>query len=127
MHGPGRRNNVPACQQIEALRSSGADSGAIPEALQSTVITQLRASYQDLQRREIDLRTKVGDRHPDMIAMVAQVQETKRQINAELTRLAHSAQSDYDRAIANETLAGRKPRRLQAKDAGPGRGFDPAA
>ena len=88
--------------QIEALARSGADNGAIPEALQSTVITQLRASYQDLLRRETDLRTKVGDRHPDLIAVVAQVQETKRQINGELTRLAHSAQSDYDRAVANE-------------------------
>ena len=89
-------------QQIEALRRSGADSGAIPEAQASTVIIQLRASYQDLVRREIDLRTKVGERHPDLIAIVAQVGEAKRQINAELARLAQSAQSDYDRATANE-------------------------
>ena len=89
-------------QQIEALRRSGSDSGATPEAQQSTVITQLRASYQDLLRRESDLRTKVGDRHPDLIALVAQVSETKRQLGAELSRVAHSAQSDLDRAVANE-------------------------
>ena len=89
-------------QQIEALRRSGSDSGATPEAQQSTVITQLRASYQDLLRRESDLRTKVGDRHPDLIALVAQVAETKRQLGVELSRVAHSAQSDLDRAVANE-------------------------
>ena len=88
--------------QIEALRRGGGDAGAIPEALQSSVITQLRASAQDLLRRESDLRTRVGERHPDLIALVEQVQEVKRQINAELDRLARGARSDYERALAYE-------------------------
>jgi uncharacterized protein involved in exopolysaccharide biosynthesis len=88
--------------QIEALRRSGGDAGSIPEALQSSVVTQLRASAQDLLRRESDLRTRVGDRHPDLIALVEQVQEVKRQINAELDRLARGARSDYERALAYE-------------------------
>jgi uncharacterized protein involved in exopolysaccharide biosynthesis len=88
--------------QIEALRRSGGDAGSIPEALQSSVITQLRASAQDLLRRESDLRTRVGERHPDLIALVEQVQEVKRQINAELDRLARGARSDYERALAYE-------------------------
>lgn len=88
--------------QIEALRRGGGDAGSIPEALQSSVITQLRASSQDLLRRESDLRTRVGERHPDLIALVEQVQEVKRQINAELDRLARGARGDYERALAYE-------------------------
>ena len=50
--------------QIDGLRRSGADGGAIPEALGSSVITQLRASYTALLRNESDMRTRFGDRYP---------------------------------------------------------------
>lgn len=89
-------------EQIERIKRDGGDPGSIPEALQSSVITQLRAAAQDLLRRESDLRTRVGERHPDLIALVEQVQEVKRQINAELDRLARSARADYDRALTYE-------------------------
>ena len=88
--------------QIDALRRSGADGGAIPEALGSSVITQLRASYTALLRSESDMRTRFGDRYPDLIALVAEVKQTRQQITSELDRLARSAHSDLDRAVKNE-------------------------
>ncbi len=88
--------------QIDALRRSGADGGAIPEALGSSVITQLRASYTALLRSESDMRTRFGDRYPDLIALVAEVKQTRQQITNELDRLARSAHSDLDRAVKNE-------------------------
>ena len=88
--------------QIDALRRSGADGGAIPEALGSSVVTQLRASYAALLRSESDMRTRYGDRYPDLIALVAEVKQTRQQITNELDRLARSAHSDLDRAVKNE-------------------------
>ncbi len=88
--------------QIDALRRSGADGGAIPEALGSTVVTQLRASYTALLRTESDMRTRFGDRYPDLIALVAEVKQARQQITGELDRLARSAHSDLDRAVKNE-------------------------
>ncbi|WP_158807213.1 exopolysaccharide transport family protein [Beijerinckia sp. L45] len=89
-------------EQIDALRRSGLDKGAIPEAVQSTVITQLRASYADLLRRESDMRTRYGDRYPDLIALVAEVRQARSAIGTELERLARSAHSELDRAQKNE-------------------------
>jgi succinoglycan biosynthesis transport protein ExoP len=88
--------------QIDNLRRSGLDRGAIPEAVQSTVITQLRASYADLQRRESDMRTRYGDRYPDLIALVAEARQARAAIASELDRLARSAHSELDRARKNE-------------------------
>ncbi len=88
--------------QIDALRRSGGDGSAIPEALGSSVITQLRASYTALLRSESDMRTRFGDRYPDLIALVAEVKQTRQQITNELDRLARSAHSDLDRAVKNE-------------------------
>ncbi len=88
--------------QIDGLRRSGADGGAIPEALGSSVVTQLRASYTALLRSESDMRTRFGERYPDLIALVAEVKQTRQQITNELDRLARSAHSDLDRAVKNE-------------------------
>jgi succinoglycan biosynthesis transport protein ExoP len=89
-------------EQIDNLRRNGLDRGAIPEAVQSTVIAQLRASYADLQRRESDMRTRYGGRYPDLIALVAEARQTRAAIAIELERLARSAHSELDRAQNNE-------------------------
>jgi succinoglycan biosynthesis transport protein ExoP len=89
-------------EQIDHLRRGGLDRGAIPEAVQSTVIAQLRASYTDLQRRESDMRTRYGDRYPDLIALVAEARQTRAAIAIELERLARTAHSELDRAQKNE-------------------------
>ena len=88
--------------QLDQLRRGGADGGAMPEAIQSAVVTQLRASQADLLRRRSDMRTRYGDRYPDLIALDAQVRQTHDEIDAELLRLVRTAHADLDRAKKNE-------------------------
>lgn len=88
-------------------------SGATPEAIQSTVIERLRSQYAELASKEADLRTNLGERHPFIAATRTQMQDVKRLIDAELGRIAEAAQTEYQRAQANEATAVAELERLQ--------------
>ena len=89
-------------QQIRDARGTAFGPDATPEAIQSSVIERLRAQYAELVSKEADLRTQLGARHPNMEAVRTQVQVVRRLIEAELNRLSKSAETDYQRAAANE-------------------------
>ena len=46
--------------QIEASRSASTDAGAIPEALQSPTIANLRAQYAEARKRQAELTERIG-------------------------------------------------------------------
>ena len=87
-------------QMVRAQKSG--DAGAIPDALQSTTVTNLRNQLTDVQRRASNLMATRGTRHPDMIEIRAQETAMRRAISDELTRIVATARSDLDRARADE-------------------------
>ncbi|NEU10830.1 polysaccharide biosynthesis tyrosine autokinase [Methylobacterium sp. BTF04] len=89
-------------QQIKDARGTAFGPDATPEAIQSAVIERLRAQFAELASKEADLRTQLGARHPYMEAVRAQMQDVRRLIDAELNRISKSAETDYQRAAANE-------------------------
>lgn len=89
-------------QQIKEARGTAFGADATPEAIQSPVIERLRAQYAELVSKEADLRTQLGDRHPNIEAVRTQLQGVRRLIEAELNRLSKSAETDFQRAEANE-------------------------
>ena len=84
--------------QIEASRKTSADAGAIPEALQSQTIANLRAQYAEARKRQAELQSELGPRHPALRQMEQQVQDLRRAINEEVERFAQSAKNDLIRA-----------------------------
>lgn len=88
--------------QIDHLRTSGADPGAVAEAVQSPTIAGLRLQYADVVRREAELTAQLGDRHPSVVDIRAEERRMRQVIGAELERLARSAKGDYDRALADQ-------------------------
>ena len=88
--------------QIERLRTSGADPGAIAEAVQSPTIAGLRLQYADVVRREAELTAQLGNRHPSVVDVRAEERRMRQVIGAELERLARAAKGDYDRAVADQ-------------------------
>ena len=50
--------------QIEAIRRASADGGAIPEALQSPTIANLRSQYAEARKRSAELTGELGPLHP---------------------------------------------------------------
>ncbi|KQT78210.1 GumC family protein [Methylobacterium sp. Leaf466] len=88
-------------QQVMQARSSG-DVGAIPDALQSNTVMNLRSQVTEVQRRLSDLSATRGRRHPEVIEITAQETTVRRALNEELGRIAVAAKTDLDRARADE-------------------------
>jgi len=93
--------------QIEASRKVSADAGAIPEALQSQTIANLRAQYAEARKRQAELHGELGPRHPALRQMEQQVQDLRRAINEEIERFAQSAKNDLIRARDYEASLGK--------------------
>jgi uncharacterized protein involved in exopolysaccharide biosynthesis/Mrp family chromosome partitioning ATPase len=84
--------------QIEASRRTASDAGAIPEALQSPTIANLRAQYAEARKHYAEMATELGPLHPSLRQMEQQVGDLRRTINEEVERFAQSAKNDLARA-----------------------------
>jgi uncharacterized protein involved in exopolysaccharide biosynthesis/Mrp family chromosome partitioning ATPase len=84
--------------QIVASRRAATDNGAIPEALQSQTIANLRAQYAEARKRYAELAGELGPLHPSLRQMDKQVEDLRRTINEEVDRYATSANNDLTRA-----------------------------
>jgi uncharacterized protein involved in exopolysaccharide biosynthesis/Mrp family chromosome partitioning ATPase len=84
--------------QIEASRRGTSDAGAIPEALQSPTIANLRAQYAEARRKYAELSSELGPLHPSLKNMEKQVEDLRKNIAEELNRFSQSAKNDLTRA-----------------------------
>jgi uncharacterized protein involved in exopolysaccharide biosynthesis/Mrp family chromosome partitioning ATPase len=84
--------------QIEASRRASSDAGAIPEAMQSPTIANLRAQYAEVRKRYAELASELGPMHPSLRQMEKQVEDLRRTVNEEVDRFAQSAKNDLTRA-----------------------------
>lgn len=108
--------------QIEASRRTAADAGAIPEALQSPTIANLRAQYADARKKYAEQAGELGPRHPALRQTEKQVEDLKRTISEEIDRFAQSAKNDLTRArdyeaSLNRALEAQKRQSLQLSQA----------
>ena len=84
--------------QIEASRRASSDAGAIPEALQSPTIANLRAQYAEARKHYAEMAGELGPLHPSLRQMRQQVDDLRRTISEEVERFAQSAKNDLARA-----------------------------
>lgn len=108
--------------QIEASRRASADAGAIPEALQSPTIANLRSQYAEVRKRYAELTSELGPRHPSLRQMEKQVEDLRRNINEEVDRFVQSARNDLTRAreyeaSLNKALEAQKRQSVQMSQA----------
>src|SRR6202166_4493095 len=88
--------------QIESSRRAATDAGAIPEALQSPTIANLRAQYAETRKRYAEMTSELGPLHPSLRQMEKQVDDLRRTISEEVERFAQSAKNDLPRARDSE-------------------------
>ena len=108
--------------QIEASRRNASDPGAIPEALQSPTIANLRAQYADAKKRQAELQSELGPRHPALRQVEQQVEDLRRTIREEIDRFAQAAKNDLTRArdyeaSLNKALDAQKSQSVQMSQA----------
>jgi polysaccharide biosynthesis transport protein len=89
-------------EDIKRLQREHSDTDAVAEAIQSPTITALRSKYADAKRSLAYEGANLGPNHPKVIADAAQVEQVRKLINDEVSRIAKTTQSDYDRARTNE-------------------------
>jgi uncharacterized protein involved in exopolysaccharide biosynthesis/Mrp family chromosome partitioning ATPase len=108
--------------QIEASRRASTDAGAIPEALQSPTIANLRSQYAEARKRYAELTSELGPLHPSLRQMEKQVEDLRRTVNEEVERFAQSAKNDLTRArdyesSLNKSLEAQKRQSVQLSQA----------
>jgi len=95
----------------------GADIGA---ALGSDTIRSLRAQEADASRTLADLKTRYGDRHPEVLKEESQLADIRTQIQNELNRIVSSlsadAQASNQRVASLEGSYGRSEGSLQSNN-----------
>ncbi|MDB5654388.1 MAG: exopolysaccharide biosynthesis protein [Tardiphaga sp.] len=89
--------------QVQQMTKAGSDPGGINAVISSDMIAKLRTQYADIAKNGADLTSKYGPRHPLVVNIRAQLQDTQRLINEEIQRILQSTQHDYDIALSRET------------------------
>ena len=100
--------------QLLRIQQGRGDPGAIPDALLSTTISNLRAQLAEVLRRLGDLETTRGPRHPELAEVRGQERSLRRQVNEELARIAAVSSGNVARARANAQAAERASSALRA-------------
>ncbi len=100
-------------ENIKRLIASGAAPEATYDALNSPVISRLRADYARAAGLAASLAESLGPRHPRLLAAKARARSIARQIRAEAARLAKSAKSEYAAAQAEVAAIRRNLERVK--------------
>jgi capsular exopolysaccharide synthesis family protein len=75
---------------------------SIPLIAQNTQIQNLKTKLIELQQQKVQLAERYGDKHPALQNAVAQLADTQRQINLEVTKALQSVKNDFDTAMLEE-------------------------
>jgi polysaccharide biosynthesis transport protein len=96
--------------QIKPLMRGGVDGPVSPDQLpivvQSAQMQQLKGKLAELQQQKVQLSSKYGEKHPQILNVNLQLTDTQRQLDLETAKALQSIKNDYDTAVLNErTLA----------------------
>jgi succinoglycan biosynthesis transport protein ExoP len=90
-------------QQLQSLNADRLRSAAAsPDIIQSTVLANLRNQYAEVARKQAELTTRYGARHPQVIAVQAEQNNLTKQISEEVGRIVASAYTEYEMAKSRE-------------------------
>jgi succinoglycan biosynthesis transport protein ExoP len=89
-------------ERIEQVRKLDVGEAAVSDTLRNEVITRLRNQYLDLSAREANWSSRYGRDHLAASNLRDQMEEIRRNIGAELGRIAASYQSDFEIAKTRE-------------------------
>ncbi len=88
-------------RQIASLGPGQIES--FPLVLGSGPVQALKLELAALQKEEALLSDSLGDRHPEMVRVRAQIRAGEDKIRAEIKNVARAAESDYRTALARES------------------------
>jgi polysaccharide biosynthesis transport protein len=90
-------------ERVQQISSQSGNPAALNEALQSPVIANLRVQYAEVARSEAELAAALGDHHPSLVRVRAQLADLRRQIDGEIGRILTSVRNEFEVARSRET------------------------
>jgi polysaccharide biosynthesis transport protein len=89
-------------EQVEQITSRSGNTATLNEALQSPVIANLRSQYAEVARGEAELAAALGDHHPSLQRVRAQLADLRRQVDNEIARILTGVRNEFDVAKSRE-------------------------
>ncbi len=103
-----------------SARSLGVDTviaGGLPEQVSSGAMAQLRVQYSTLAQEAAKAAVRLGPRHPERLALDAQLADARRGIGQELGRIVSSIQVELKRAVQLEQELAARLAQLKSRQA----------
>jgi len=89
-------------EQLVAMQKSGAPLDTFPPIGSNPFIQSLKAQLSSLQQKRQQMSKDLGDRHPDMQRIDAEIGVASQKLTEETDKVAQSIRNDYQTAIARE-------------------------
>ena len=89
-------------EQARRVQASGGNIAALGDVLASPLISSLRAQEAEVARREADLSTRYGARHPQVANVQAELSDIRRGIAGEVARIVSNLRNEFDVAQKRE-------------------------
>jgi succinoglycan biosynthesis transport protein ExoP len=89
-------------EQVRRVIERGGDIQGIPDAVRSPAIASLREQQAEVARKEADLASRYGSRHPILVNARAERRDIDRSIAAEVQRILLNLRNDFEVAEARE-------------------------
>ena len=96
-----RMQKEAAYNQIKALGPNIAVD-TIPAIIQNPFIQSLKTQLAGLQRDQIRLSERYGEKHPEIVKIRASIEDASKQLEAELSKSIEGIRNDYQNAVAEE-------------------------
>lgn len=107
----------------QKLMRAGDGGTTLVEVLQNATVRQLKEQAAAVSRREAELMTKYGPKHPEIQKVRAELHEAQAHLRREIERVVENLRNEYEVANGREkdlaaSLAAMKSQQVADKDAG---------
>ena len=88
--------------RLQQVLRQGGSVDSIGEVLSSPVVVGLRQQQAELARRQAELSSRYGPRHPEILKVQAEQRDLSREISQEIGRIAEGMRNEVDVAATRE-------------------------
>jgi capsular exopolysaccharide synthesis family protein len=90
-------------RQIEQAQTNPAALDNVPAIAVNATIQQYRTQLGDLQRQQLELGQRYGDKHPEMQKIKISIDNTQQRLAAEVAKAADVIKNEYLASVAHES------------------------
>jgi succinoglycan biosynthesis transport protein ExoP len=88
--------------QVRAIQNDRTALDNVGAVLSNTFIQQQKTDIAELQKQQVQLAEKLGERHPDMLKLGSAIQSAQVKLQTEVSKVVQSLKNDYLASAAQE-------------------------